>query len=149
MALAITTVTASIAALSVTGLSIRDVDNIPVEVLDRMCPILYPEPVDFIGNFEVTPMSFGTAGSGYFDVDYTLRYAFAFMLPGSVRGSLSRYKEFVQLWEDLWDKIIISDNISGCVSLIPAGNVSFGPILDPSSNPVIGSHVLFGVKEFE
>jgi len=40
MALAITTVTNSIAALSVTGLTIKDVDEILYAPTDRECPLL-------------------------------------------------------------------------------------------------------------
>ena len=149
MALAITTVTNSIAALSVTGLTIKDVDEIPYSVTDRQCPILYPEPVNFISDITITPASYGTAGSGHFDVFYTLRYSFLYQKAGAGRGSLSNYQGMVQLWEDLIDRMIISDNITGCVDIQVAGSVSFGGLPDPSGEMFIGSELLFRVHEFE
>jgi len=149
MALAITTVTNSIAALSVTGLTIKDIDEIPYSVTDRQCPILYPEPLNFISDITVERATTGTAGSGYFDVFYTLRYAFLYQQAGAGRGTLTLYSSMVQLFEDLVDKMIISDNITGCVDIQVAGSVTFGPIPDPAGNMFIGAELLFRVHEFE
>ena len=149
MALAITTVTNSIAALAVTGLTIKDIDEIPTSVTDRICPILYPEPLNFISDMTVERVTTGTAGSGYHDVYYTLRYAYLYQKVGTGRGSLRTYQGMVQLYEDLIDKMIISDNITGCVDIQVFGSVSFGPILDPAGEVFIGAELLFRVHEFE
>ena len=149
MALAITTVTNSIAALSVTGLTIKDIDEIPYSVTDRECPMLYPEPLNFISDITVERVTTGTAGSGYFDVFYTLRYAFLYQAVGADRGSLTNYQGMVQLWEDLIDRLILSDNVTGCEDLQVAGSVSFGAIPDPSGNMFMGSELLIRVHEFE
>jgi len=149
MALAITTVTNSIAALSVTGLNIRDIDQIPFSVSERQCPILYPEPLNFVSDITVERVTTGTAGSGYFDVFYTLRYAYLYQKAGAGRGSLSNYQGVVQLWEDLIDRMIISDTLTGCEDIQVSGSVSFGPIPDPAGDMFIGSELLFRVHEFE
>jgi len=149
MALAITTVTKSISDLYVKGLTIKDIDEIPFSVTDRQCPVLYPEPINFVSDIEIERASTGTAGSGYFDVFYTLRYAFLYQKVGAGRGSLSNYQGVVQLWEDLIDKMIVSDTLTGCEDIQVAGSVSFGVIPDPAGEMFIGSELLFRVHEFE
>ena len=150
MGLSITTVTNSIAALSVTGVTIKDIDEIPTRVDAYDCPILYPEPVDFVTNLSVTPMAYGSGGSGPFDVDYDLTYAFLYAQAGEGSELLSHYSGFVAKVCLILDRIIVSDNITGCVELTWNGIATFGPIYDPTHTSTFhGCHLIFHVKEFE
>jgi len=149
MALAITTVTNSIAALSVTGLTIKDVDEILYAPTDRECPLLYPEPINFISDLEVLPSTFGTMGSGYFDVKYTLRYTFLYQAAGADRGSLTNYQGMVQLFEDFIDEIIANDALTGCVDIQLIGSTSFGVVLAPNGDTFLGAEILLRVHEQE
>lgn len=149
MTISTTTITNSIAALSITGVTIKDSDEIPEAVLERQCPILYPEPVNFIRNLVVDPMSFGTAGSGYFDVDYDMAYTFLYKPVGTSRALLSTYPDMLTLAMTIVDKIIISDVVTGAVTLTFNGFENFGLALDPAGNSFIGTGMTFHVKEFE
>lgn len=149
MAISTDTITNSIAALTVTGVTIRDIDEIPENVDVRQCPTLYPEPVNFISSLEVTPMSFGTAGSGHFDVEYDMAYTFLYKPVGASRTLLSLYPTMLTLAMDIVDKIIVSDTITGLVDLTFAGFSDFGVALDPAGNSFIGTGMIFHVKEFE
>ena len=149
MALAISTVTNSIAALSVTGLTIKDLDEIPYTVNQRDCPIIYPEPINFLTDFDVVMASTGTAGSGYFDVSYTLTYTFCYQAVGADRGSLTKFSNMVQLLEDWWDKILISDHLTGAVEVTPVGIMNLGVVLDPAGYSFIGATVQLRVLEHE
>ena len=149
MTLSTNTITNSIAALSITGVTIKGIDEIPEGVLERQCPILYPEPDGFIGNLEVVPMSFGTAGSGHFDVDYDIKYTFLYKPVGTSRKLLSTYPTLLTLALTIVDKIIISDVVTGAVTLEFAGFENFGIAHDIVGVPFIGTRMLFHVKEFE
>jgi hypothetical protein len=149
MSLSTTTITNSIAALSITGVTIKDIDEIPEAVTDRQCPILYPEPLNFIRNLVVNPMTFGTAGSGYFDVDYDMAYTLLYRPVGASRMLLNLYPPMLELAMDVVDKIIVSDAVTGTVDLTFAGFEGFGVALDPSGNSFIGTGMVFHVKEFE
>ena len=149
MALSITTVTNSIAALSVSGVTIKDIDEIPTRVDAYDCPILYPEPVDFVTNLTVTAAAFGTGGSGPFDVEYDLNYTFCYAQVGEGTELLSHYSGFVAKVCLILDKIIVSDNIAGCVELTWNGTTSFVSVLDPAGNIFHGCQLVFHVKEFE
>lgn len=149
MALAITTVTDSISKLSVTGLTIKDIDEIPYTVADRDCPIMYPEPLNFITDIDPQPVSFGTGGSGYHDVTYRIHYTFLYRAVGADRGSLTNYSGFVQLYEDVIDKMLDSNQLTGAVDVRPVGNLAFGVVMDPAGNKFIGAELQFAVLDFE
>ena len=149
MAISISTVTNSIAALSVSGVTIKDIDEIPSSVIGRDCPILYPEPDGFIANFTVTPMAFGTAGSGPFDVEYDLVYAFLYCPVGTGRSLLDVYDEMVTKAVLIYDRIIVSDAITGAVELTAGDVMQFGAVPDPAGNMFLGTRMVFHVKEFE
>ena len=149
MALSITTVTNSIAALSVTGVTIKDIDEIPTRVDAYDCPILYPEPIDFVTNLTVTPAAFGTGGSGPFDVEYDLTYTFLYNQVGADTELLSHYSGFVAAVCLILDKILVSDNITGCVELTWNGTTSFVAVSDPAGNIFHGCKLIFHVLEFE
>jgi len=149
MSLSTTTITNSIAALSITGLTIKDIDEVPESVTLRDCPVLYPEPDGFLRNVTVEPMAFGTAGSGPFDVDYDMAYTFLYKPVGVSRALLSVYPAMLAMALLIVDKIIVSDLVTGGVTLEFAGFEDFGLANDVSGNPFFGTRMLFHVKEFE
>jgi len=149
MTLSISTVTNSIAALTVTGVTIKDLDEIPSRVDASDCPILYPEPLNFVTNIVVEPQAFGHAGSGPFDVDYDLTYAYLHAKVGVGGELLDHYKSMVDNVCLIIDKIIISDAVTGAVELTMNGSANFVAIPDPAGNIFHGCHLVFHVKEFE
>ena len=80
MALSASTVSAGIAALSITGMtSIRDVGNIPDEVDKRACPILFPDPENWLDAGEGAideETTFGTASTRYWQVHRGYNYIY-------------------------------------------------------------------------
>lgn len=148
MTLAIATVVSSIAALSVTGVTIKDEDNIPEQVFDRDCPIFYPEPVDFVTGFEVERNSYGSAAQSKKTARYTLNYTFAYIPVGSGRLGLEQYGDMIDKAFAIIDKLIASDDLTGSVEFTPQDTVSFGVVLDPAGNAFQGCRILLRVTEF-
>ena len=72
MAIGIATIANAIAALSVTGLSIKDIDEIPPQA-DQSISTLIPLP-DYMTDFEVEIDSFGGGSTAKMTVWYTLGY---------------------------------------------------------------------------
>lgn len=73
MTLDITSVATAISALTVTGLTISDFDEIPMSLSIRNTPLLIPDPEKPITGFNTIEASFG-ASSMKRDVHYTLNY---------------------------------------------------------------------------
>ena len=146
MALAIATVADSIAALSVTGVTIKDVDEIPAAVDPRQ-PTILPKP-DFVTGFVVERDSFG-AGSAKMTVRYVLNYRFCYMPLGKGRaGKIENYDGIVDKVALFWDAVLAIDTLTGAVDIEPAGVVNMGLVNDPSDNIFLGCDLAVKVTEF-
>lgn len=148
MALAFTTITNSIAAIDVLGVTIRDIDEIPEAVTPTMCPVLYPEPVGFISNFEYTRQSQGGGAVALADVTYNLTYTFLYAPVGSGRGLFDVYDDMVAKVGLILDAFIIADAATGAVDLTPDTPLNLGPVSDPAGNVFHGCQFVLNITEF-
>ena len=148
MALAFSTICNSIAAISVTGVTIKDIDEIPESVLVRDCPIMYPEPDGFISEFKYIRDSTGPGSVAKATVTYNMTYAFLYTSIGSGRGLFDVYDDMLTKVGLILDAIIISDGITGVVDLVPGDTLQFGAVPDPAGNMFIGTRLVFSVTEF-
>jgi hypothetical protein len=147
MALAIVTVCDSIAALSVTGLNILDVDQIPPDVT-RLYPVLFPEPLEFVTDFAMERDSFGGGSTAKMTVTYNLHYTFCFTPIGAGRTGLDLYDEMLTLAAAILDAVLAIDTFTGGVDMVPLAPVEFGPVPDPAGNQYLGCRFTFQVQEF-
>ena len=148
MALSFTTVTNSIAALSVSGVTIKDIDEIPTSVLPRDCPILYPEPDGFLSNIVYTRGTMAPGSVALSEVTYNMTYAFLYAPVGSGRSLLDVYSDMVTKVGLIIDAIISSDEQAGLEDLQFEGAVQFGAVPDPAGAMFIGTRLTFAVMEF-
>lgn len=155
MAIAFVTITNSIAALSISSASdkatitIRDIDQVPQKVNPRDCPILFPDPTNFITEFVPTRQSYGPGTVAQFDIEYNMNYMFLYAPVGTGRGLFDVLPTMLQDVANILDAIIENDNITGLVDLGPVGISEFGSILDPSGVEFIGTNLAFHVMEFK
>lgn len=145
MTLLLATVTNSIAALNVTGLTIKDIDEIPARVLGRECPILYPEPLDFITGWEAQKMTFGRLTTVKWMMRYNLTYTLLYAPVGSGRG-LELYAPTIAMACSFFDKLMESHPITGAELVVPAGIGVPGPIFDPTGPGTQGAEAFYGVR---
>ena len=146
MALAISTICDSIAALSVTGLTILDFDAIPART-DRG-HYLYPNPINFVTDFLVEWDSYGADASAKKTVTYTLNYVFNYSPVGEGRAfKLDLYDDMVTMAFQIQDALIANSSLSGNIDNLPTFG-TFGQIFDPSGNPCLGCDIRISVKEF-
>ena len=148
MALAIATIVNNIAALVVAGVDIKDMDEIPEEVLGRDCPILYPEPSGFISNFEMVRDSTGPGTTALMTVTYDLTYTFLYAPVGSGRGLFDVYDDLVKKVGLIFDAIIANDTLAGAIDFLPEEVLNIGATVDPTENVFHGCQFVFSVTEF-
>lgn len=116
MALAIATITNSIAALTVTGLTIKDMDEVPKSLNHRECPMLIPDLDKFVSGFNVQPDTFGAAASRKWTVRYNLTYMLVYAQVGMGRVTVvENYSGMVAKAYAFIDAVMAADTISGCV----------------------------------
>jgi hypothetical protein len=149
MTISIVTIADSIASLSVTGVTIKDLNQIPDSVNDGDCPMVIPNPDGFVSAFELERMAMSSGASNVWDVRYTLTYRFLHSEIGLGMGLLDKYPLMVDKVMDFVDKVLISDSVTGSVDLTLEDISSFGPVSDPSGKMFHGCDIMLRVLEFE
>ena len=147
MTLAISTITAAIAGVSVSGVTILDKSAIPNE-WDTRTPILYPEPIGFVSGFKVTRDSVGMASVATKTVNYNLNYTFIHSLAGLDRSIGVLYGDMVSKAFSIIDAILALDTVSGAVTIDVKDINEFGVVQDPSGNSCNGCKISFAIQEF-
>ncbi len=148
MALNISTIATNIAALEVSGVTIKDITGIKDKFTKRDCPVVYPNPDGFVSDFNVVRDSFGDPSQAKKTVTYTLTYRFLQAPLGSGRINFAVYSDFITKAYAFIDAIIANDDISGAVDLEISDALNFGPVADPSGNTFHGCDIALNVKEF-
>jgi hypothetical protein len=143
---AFSTVTNSIAALSISGVTIKDIDEIP-QSAQLLGPVLIPQPNDFVTEFTQTFQSFGSNGTAKVDFGYTLNYVYLHCEAGSGISSFDIYAGLITNLSAIVVAIASNDAVSGLVDLKIASISNIGVIEDPSGNQYWG--VLLGLRVLE
>jgi hypothetical protein len=145
MTLLLATVTNSIAAISVTGLTIKDIDEIPARVYGRDCPILYPEPLDFITGWEAEKMTFGRGLTVKWMMRYNLTYTLLYAPIGSGRG-LELFAPTIAQACLFFDKLMESHPLTGAELVTPAAIGVPGVMYDPTGPGAANAEAFYGVR---
>lgn len=146
MALALTTVPDSIAGLSVSGLVIKDINEIPAAVDPRQ-PTLLPLP-DYLTGFSVVRDSFGD-GAAKMTVTYNVNYRLCYAPLGDGRtATLEQQSGLVAMVGLILDAVLAVTTLNGLIDILPAQVVGMGAVNDPSDRPFWGCDISFQVMEF-
>lgn len=147
MALQIQTITESIAALDVEGVSIRDMSSLKESFDSYDCPLLAPRPNDFVSAPSVSAANFGTGTSRKLDVSYTLTYRY-FHAPIGTGDLTDTWAAMVINLFKIFDAILINDALTGLIDLAFTGISDFGSVGDGGNNQFHGCDITFRILEF-
>ena len=145
MALAIATVVDAISNLSVSGLTIKDMDQIPGAV-DPRAPTLLPLP-NFMSDWDFNRDSFGGGSIAKMDVHYVLNYRLCYK-PIAAGRQIEWFDNMVAMVGLIMDAVMAIDTMSGTVDIIPLGITNMGIVNDPADNAFFGCDISFRVMEF-
>ena len=146
MALQIAAVANSIAALSVSGIVMKDIDEIPIAVGVRSSQII-PLP-DYVTDFVMERDSFGM-GSAKMTVHYTLNYRLLYKKVGVGRQNvIANFADMIAKCALWWDAVMAIDTFTGGVDIEPAGIRNMGNVNDPSDEIYVGCDISVRVQEF-
>jgi hypothetical protein len=138
----------SIAGLTITGLTIKDVHQVNDQWTTRDTPVMFPEPASFISNISTTRDSYGSgAGNKAVSVTYTLTYRLCYSAVGTARVNFDIYEGLIDMWLAIVSKIIDNDALAGCVDITPKSPV-IGPVSDPMGNIFHGADFAFDVLDY-
>jgi hypothetical protein len=145
MALAIATVADSISKLSISGLTIKDVNELPDSVQARDCPVIIPAP-NFVTNFQAERQELTV---NELDYRYTLNYRLLAFPVGSGRGIFEAYPKAVEWTGKFLDALVANHSITGAVDIEPGSVISFGVVEDPGGSSFHGCDIAINVLEFK
>lgn len=112
----ILTVADSISKLVVSGLTIKDADEIPAALEGRDCPVMFLDPDNPISFDPVDVISFGGL-SAKMDAHYTLNYILVYSLAGAGRtNKLEKFAGMLGLAADVVEAIMGASAITGAVN---------------------------------
>ena len=147
MGLQIAAVANSIAALSVSGVVIKDVDEIPARV-DKRQPTIIPLP-HFATDWTHERDSFGIGAVAKQTVEYTLNYRLCYVQAGAGRvGQIEHYDLMLDKVALFYDAVMAIDTFEGGVDMVPVGVFNMGIVNDPADNQFIGCDLAVRVMEF-
>lgn len=149
MSLNAKTVADNIAGLSVTGVTLKALDEIIETVESRHTPLFQPEPRNFFSNLRLERSSLNIGASNQWDVTYNLDYAFFYAPVGSSRSLLDVYEDMTVKALAVLDVILVNDYTLGAVDVRIVNVSEFGAIPDPSGNMHHGCTVTLEVTELE
>jgi hypothetical protein len=151
----ISQLTDKISQLEISGVRVKDLDEMAAAVNARDCPVLVPEPLAFVSNIIVTRDTSGLPTVAAKTIQYTLSYTFLYAPIGSDRTlGLENYPKMVRKAFAILDAFIADDDMmSGTdsdeiVDITPIALTEFGPVPDPSGAMFVGCRIAFLVTEF-
>jgi hypothetical protein len=147
MSLAAVTLANSIAAISVSGVTMKDLDQIPQEATARDCPMVYPKPDGFLSGLAIERDSFGGAAAKM-TARYTLTYVYLHSPVGTGRGLFDVYQDVVTKALSVLDAILATATLDGAVDVMPQDILEFGPVSDPSGKTFHGCLIALNCVEF-
>jgi len=143
----IATIATSIAAYDVTGVDIKDIDKIPEAVTDRQCPIMFPDPDNFVTGFELSRESYGTDSTAKKDVKYTMNYLFLYCPVGATRTLAAAEDKLYTKAAAILDAFADDSNPSGAIDAVPVlGNA--GVLQGPNGDNFFGCRIAINILTF-
>ena len=147
MSIKLITVLDSISALSVSGVTVKDLNEV-TEAWQIRGAVLYPDISNLMTFNPPVRQSFGTAGRERLDVSYTLNYRFLYAPIGSGRGVKDIYSGMMTKISAILDALNVMDAPTGSIDMT-AQIVQGNPVVkDPAGNDFWGCDFSISVLEY-
>lgn len=142
----ISTVADSIAGLTISGVTIKDIDQIP-DTARLLCPLLIPKPDNFVTDISVSFETFGSNGGAKINTNYTLNYVFLFCEIGGT-GAFAAFAGLMTKLSAILVAINSNDTITGAVDVKINSIGNIGVITDPAGIEYWGLEFSLRVLEY-
>ena len=134
----IDTITAAIAGLTVTGVTIRDTGTLSDVITVRECPALVPRPNGFVNLSPVQRDTYGPSASARKTVVFSLTYRFFHSPVGQGRGMYDVFPDFLDKCFAIFDALIATD-LGGTIDMELNGMPELGVVVDGKDSEFWGS----------
>jgi hypothetical protein len=141
MAIPIDTITAAIAGLTVTGVTIRDTSALTDHIEHRDEPCLVPLPNNFVNFQPVIRDTYGPAATAKKTVTFELNYRFFHSDAGEGRGLYDQFPDFMDKLFAINDALIAADALGGTVDMQLLGNPNLGVVVNGGGGEFWGADI--------
>ena len=138
--------TDSIAGLIISGVTIKDIDQIP-EAARLLTPLVIPQPNNFVTDLSAEFETFGSNGSAKINTNYTLNYVFLFCEIGGL-SSFAAFSGLIEKLSAILVAIHSNDAISGAVDVKINSIGNLGVITDPAGVEFWGLEFSLRILEY-
>lgn len=148
MAIDAAAITSAIAALSVSGVTIKDVSAIPDSVVHRDCPIFFPAPGNWLNGGNAAnedSTTFGTPGTRLWHINRSMNYVFLHSAVGTGRGNADNYADAVTKIEALVTALVQLD-VSG-VDVTDVAHTPISVMNSPAQTKFTGCEFTITLRE--
>ena len=149
MSFSSTAIASGIAALSITGVTVKDITAIPEQVENRMCPILFPSPDGWMGGGNGEPAegstTFGTTTTRLWTFNRNYHYVYLHAPVGSSRGLMDMISAMSTKADAIITALTTLDITDVDVKNVAIGE--FGVLTDPAGNSFFGFTVDLTLRE--
>jgi len=150
MALNATAIAAGIAALSITGVTVKGITNIPDSITPRDCPLLMPNPTDWIaggigGEVASGATTFGAGALWEFERAYNYLYIHA--PAGEGRGLRDHFSDMATELDAIITALTGFNYVFADVDVVQIDNGGFATIVDPAGKQFYGCEITVTLKE--
>jgi len=142
----VNTVASSIAGLTVSGVTIKDITAIP-DSAKMLCPIIIPQPNGYMSGAKATFETVGSNGLAKINLEYDLNYVYLHCELGSGVNAFAPFSGLMTNLAAILVTIMSNDKINGLVDMTLGGIGDVGIINDPAGNSYWG--VLFSLHVLE
>ena len=126
-------------AITVSGVSIYDLDDIMLNIPGANCPCLMPWPVTLLTGWRVETLAFGTGANVPKRVYFTLQYRY-FYAPASMgKADFKKFDDAIDKYELIVEAFMNDDDIGQAYDIQPRQTGAFGLVLDPGGKYFIGA----------
>jgi hypothetical protein len=145
----LTTITGEIAALSITGVTIKDYDEVVVN-WKAMPNVLYPNVENFLTGLKLDYESFPHGASAQVNISYTLNYRFLGTQVGNNTATYSlAYKDVIDKVLLIINAIVTNHSYASGKASVELAGVKFGGFSDPSGAFYHGADIALSVVEMQ
>ena len=147
MSIKIITVLDSISALSVSGVTVKDINEVD-EGWQVRGAVLYPLIDNLVIFSKPTRQSFGIGSAKRLDINYALSYRLLYAPVGSGRGAKDVFTGLTTTIAAILDALNVLDAPSGAVDIEASINDGKPVVKDPAGNDYWGCDFTINVLEF-
>jgi len=140
-----TTLATAIKGLTITGIPIRDLSELPTSAM-LQTPVIIPKPDGFINNLAMTRDTYGSGGNAKWTLTYDMTYRLLYA-PIGMNLDFGTYDNLISAIASSLVVFQTNDVLSGAIDIVVNTVSNVGPVSDPSGNVYHGCDFVLSVTQ--